>query len=81
MSGLPEYYASTLDLPFNRACLDSQFVLENPTVDPGGMGYGLLLRGNMLLVEKTPERIKLPYGDGASTRQSTSVVGRANPVD
>jgi len=63
VSGLPEYYASTLDLPFNRACLDSQFVLENPTVDPGGMGYGLLLRGNMLLVEKTPERIKLPYGE------------------
>ncbi len=60
MSGLPEYYASTLDLPFNRACLDSQFVLENPTVDPGGMGYGLLLRGNMLLVEKTPESAKLP---------------------
>ncbi len=63
MSGLPEYYASTLDLPFNRACLDSQFVLENPTVDPGGMGYGLLLRGNMLLVEKTPESAKLPCGE------------------
>ena len=65
MSGLPEYYASTLDLPFNRACLDSQFVLESPTVDPGGMGYGLLLLGNMLLVEKTPERIRLPYGEWA----------------
>ncbi len=63
MSGLPEYYASTLDLPFNRACLDSQFVLESPTDDPGGMGYGLLLRGNLLLVEKTPESIKLPYGE------------------
>lgn len=63
MSGLPEYYASTLDLPFNRVCLDSQFVLESPTDDPGGMGYGLLLGGNMLLVKKTPEGITLPYGE------------------
>ena len=63
MSGLPESYASTLDLPFNRACLDSQFVLQSPTADPGGMGYGLLLSGNMLLAEKTPQSVKLPYGE------------------
>ena len=63
MSGLPEYYASTLDLPFNRACLDSQFVLESPTDDPGGTGYGLLLLGNMLLAKKTAEGITLPYGE------------------
>jgi NAD+ diphosphatase len=63
VSGLPEYYASTLDLPFNRACLDSQFVLESPTDDPGGMGYGLLLRGNMLLAKTTPEGLTLPYGE------------------
>ena len=63
MSGLPEYYASTLDLPFNRACIDSQFVLESPTDDPGGMGYGLLLLGNMLLAKKTAEGITLPYAE------------------
>jgi NAD+ diphosphatase len=63
VSGLPEYYASTLDLPFNRACLDSQFDLQSPTEDPGGRGYGLLLRGNLLLVEKTQSCIKLPYGE------------------
>lgn len=74
MSGLPESYASTLDLPFNRACLDSQFVLESPTVDPGGIGYGLFLRGNMLLVEKTPESTKLPYGEWGE--QSSIYLGR-----
>lgn len=61
MSGLPEYYASTLDLPFNRACLARQFVLQNPTDDPGGMGYGVLLQGNKLLAEQTPESLQLPY--------------------
>jgi NAD+ diphosphatase len=63
VSGLPEYYASTLDLPFNRTCIDSQFVLESPTDDPGGMGYGLLLGGNMLLAKNPPEGITLPYGE------------------
>jgi NAD+ diphosphatase len=63
VSGLPEYYASTLNLPFNRACLDDQFVLQSPTDDPGGEGYGLLLRGNKLLVKKTTEIVQLPYGE------------------
>lgn len=63
MSRLPEYYASTMDLPFNRACLDRQFSLYSPTDDPGGKGFYLLLNGNTLLAEKTPEGGKLPYGD------------------
>jgi NAD+ diphosphatase len=61
VSGLPEYYASSLDLPFNRACLESQFVLQSPTDDPGGPGYGLLLHGNRLLAENTAEGVKLSY--------------------
>jgi len=65
LSGLPEYYASTLDLPFNRACLEKQFVLQNPTDDPGGLGYGLLLHGNKLLAENTPETLKLPHREWA----------------
>lgn len=63
MSGLPEYYASTMDLPFNRVCLDDQFVLQGPGEDPGGSGYGLLLCGNSLLAQRTVDGIQLPYGE------------------
>jgi hypothetical protein len=64
VSSLPEYYASTIDLPFNRACLDDQFVLQCPDDDPGGLGYVLLLQGNTMLAEKTSEGVKLPCGEG-----------------
>lgn len=63
MSSLPEHYASTMQLPFNRACLDEQFVLQGPGEDPGGPGYGLLLNGNSMLVAKAQESCTLPYGD------------------
>lgn len=63
MSSLPEYYASTMHLPFNRTCLDEQFVLQGPGDDPGGPGYGLLLHGNSLLAGKTPDGVKLPFGE------------------
>jgi NAD+ diphosphatase len=54
-----------MDLPFNRACLDEQFVLRSPGDDPGGPGYGVLLRGNQMLAVKNPDSIKLPYGEWA----------------
>ncbi len=63
MSGLPEYYASPMHLPFNRACLSEQFVLQGPGDDPGGPGYGVLLCGSKMLVVKGQGRIVLPYGE------------------
>jgi NAD+ diphosphatase len=60
---LPEYYASTMHLPFNRACLDEQFTLQSPGADPGGPGFGLLLCGNTMLAVKKSDGIKLPYGE------------------
>ena len=63
MSSLPEYYASTMHLPFNRACLDNQLVLQSPGEDTGGPGYGVLLRDNKMLAVKDPDSIKLPHGE------------------
>lgn len=63
MSSVPEYYASTMNLPFNRACLNDQFVLQGHGEDPGDAGYSLLLSGNNLLAQRTEDGIQLPYGE------------------
>ena len=47
---LPDFYNSPLHLPFNRTCLDDQFVLESPDRDPGGPGSWVILRGGELVV-------------------------------
>ncbi|MBE0575294.1 MAG: NUDIX domain-containing protein, partial [Desulfuromonadales bacterium] len=63
MTSLPEHYASPIHLPFNQACLAEQFVLQSPGDDPGGSGYGVLLRGSKMLVAKQRGRFVLPYGE------------------
>ena len=63
MTSLPNHYASHLHLPFNRACLAEQFVLQSPAGDPGAPGFGVLLRGNQLLAARQGNRLTLPYGD------------------
>ena len=63
MTALPEAYASPIHLPFNRACLDEQFTLQTPQPDPGGPGYGLLLRGSKMLVAKEQDKFELPFGE------------------
>ena len=74
MSSLPEHYESPMHLPFNRACLDGQFVLQGPGDDSGGPGYGVLLRGNKMLAAKEPGRFVLPYGEWSD--ESTLYLGR-----
>lgn len=63
MTSLPESYLSAMYLPFNRACLAEQFVLQNPCDDPGGPGYGVLLRGNQMLAVKASDHVTLPWGE------------------
>jgi NAD+ diphosphatase len=63
VSPLPDEYASPLHLPFNRACLEGQFTLENPQADPGGPGYGVLLRDSKMLVVRGRDGFELPYGE------------------
>lgn len=63
MTSLPEYYESPLHLPFNRSCLAEQFVLQSPGDDPGGPGYGVLLRGSSILVAEQHGCCELPYGE------------------
>ncbi len=74
MSSLPGYYASPMHLPFNRACLDGQFVLQGPGNDSGGPGYGVLLRGNKMLAVKEQRRFELPYGEWSD--ESALYLGR-----
>ena len=57
---LPDYYDSPLHLPFNRTCLDGQFLLESPDSDPGGPGCWVLLRGSELIVATTGAVLSLP---------------------
>lgn len=63
MNGLPEHYVSPPHLPFNRTCLEGQFLLQGPADDPGGSGYGLLLHGSSLLIKREQERFVLPHGE------------------
>jgi NAD+ diphosphatase len=51
-----------MHLPFNRAALDDQLLLQGPGEDPGGSGFGVLLQGSRLLV-KEGERLSLPAGN------------------
>lgn len=68
MNGLPDYYVSPLHLPFNRACLAGQFVMQGPDDDPGGPGYGVLLYGSKMLVSKAPGHFELPFGEWSHER-------------
>ncbi len=63
MTSLPKHYASPMHLPFNRACLSGQFVLQGPGGDPGGPGCGVLLCGSRMLVAKDRDRFVLPEGE------------------
>lgn len=63
MSPFPEHYPSTIDLPFNSACLVDRFTLESPDVDHEGEGYWLLIMaGELLLREDAAGRLRLPQG-------------------
>jgi len=68
VSALPTHYASTMHLPFNRACLDNRFTLQSPTDDPARTGLGVLLQGNRMLVDKAPDGYRLPRGDWHETQ-------------
>ncbi|MCF6179553.1 MAG: NAD(+) diphosphatase [Geopsychrobacter sp.] len=57
----PEDYADCGLLPFNRAALDNDFILETPSHDPGGPGCWLLLQGIQLLVI-AGDKESLPFG-------------------
>ncbi|MDH3999276.1 MAG: NAD(+) diphosphatase [Desulfuromonadales bacterium] len=70
MSGLPQRYDSPLHLPFNRDSLQGCFELQAPDADPGGEGYGVLLRGNRLLVLEADGWFSLPCGQW---REQTSL--------
>ena len=74
MTSLPAHYASPIHLPFNRACLDGQLVLQGPGADPGGSGYGVLLRGNKMYAAKAQGRFVLPHGEWAD--ESSLYLGR-----
>ncbi|PLX98165.1 MAG: NAD(+) diphosphatase [Desulfuromonas sp.] len=56
-------FVSTIDLPFNRAAFDDNFLLEVPDMDPGGPGVWLLLRGSSMLIVASGEGFSLPEGD------------------
>ena len=61
MSPLPDHYLSPVHLPFNKQCLDQQFVLRGPRQDPGGAGFSLILQGSKLLVRKSDAGYQLPH--------------------
>ena len=60
---LPDHYASPLHLPFNRTCLDQQFLLESPDQEIGTGGYWVLLKGNTLVVTENAGRLALPQSE------------------
>ncbi len=80
MTSLPKHYASPMHLPFNRACLSEQFVLQGPGDDPGGPGCGVLLCGSRMLVAKDRGNLSCRMENGSMTRRSISVDGRDNLV-
>lgn len=60
---LPDNYPSTVDLPFNRASLDTHFQLSTADRDPGTPGVWLILQGSALLIKETTSGPQLPEGD------------------
>lgn len=60
--GLPDNYPSAIDLPFNRASLDSDFQFSTPDQDPGTSGAWLILRGNSLVFSAAAEGPGMPTG-------------------
>jgi len=73
VTSLPDHYASPMHLPFNRACLAEQFVLQSLSDDPGGPGFGVLLSGSKMLVAKQQGRFVLPFGEWGG--ESASYLG------
>ena len=61
MNPLPDHYLSPVHLPFNRQCLDRQFVLRGPKEDPGGDGFALMLQGSKVLVGEGEDGYQLPH--------------------
>lgn len=74
MTSLPAHYASPIHLPFNRACLDGQLVLQGPGDNPGGPGYGVLLHGTRMLTVQSQGNFVLPFGDWSD--ESALYLGR-----
>lgn len=62
MSPLPDYYPSTVNLPFNSTCLDGRFIPEPPDVAGAGSGYWLLITGGELLLREGAVVLELPQG-------------------
>lgn len=63
MSPLPLSYPSTLDLPFNAACLQGRFVHEPPDAAAHGEPLWLLVRGGELLCMGEGDAARLPAGE------------------
>lgn len=57
-----EMIADTIELPFNRGHLDSEFVFSVPDRDPGGDGFWLLMRGMSVLMVNTDHGLDMPFG-------------------
>ncbi|SDZ82862.1 NAD+ diphosphatase [Desulfuromusa kysingii] len=57
---------SPVDLPFNRASLDTDFQLATPDQDPGGEGVWLPLQGQNLITMTTDQGATLPEGENFS---------------
>lgn len=62
MSPAPDPYPSTIDLPFNCACLAQRFSLQPPDAAQTGEGYWLLLMAGELLLLEDAAGLHLPQG-------------------
>lgn len=61
--GLPDSYLTPTDLPFNRASLDTRFLIASPHEEPAATGLWLVLQGNTLLTCAGQDGPELPAGD------------------
>lgn len=62
MSPLPHHYPSTIDLPFNSACLAGRFTPEPPDAAREGEGYWFLITAGELLLREDGGGLYLPQG-------------------
>lgn len=73
-------YPDTVNLPFNAAIISDGYERLTPdTVDDGESGYWAILHGNALVVERTGDRLSLPYGERpefSGTARQPLLVGR-----
>lgn len=75
--GLPKGYCSPIDLPFNRASLESRLQLEAPAAEPASDGVWLLLHGNKLLTVAGAQGPQLPETTlGLGSSQAPLYLGR-----